>query len=148
MKVTVKGLPELKAKLGKLSAEMKGDATRRATLAGAQVFEGGIKMNIQRQGLIDTGAMIGSVEAKNTSNTEAVVGPSSEYAIYHEYGTGIYGTRGGRQTPWVYFNDRVGHFVRTRGMPASPFVRPAFDQKKGDALEAAVDVLKRAVNSV
>jgi HK97 gp10 family phage protein len=119
MKVTIKGLPELKGKLAKLSAEMRGDASRRATLAGAQVFESGIKMNIQRQGLIDTGFMLNSVTAQNTSGTEADVGPAAEYAIYHEYGTSR--------------------------MPARPYMRPAFDEGKGDALNAAVEVLKDAV---
>lgn len=122
MKMTVKGIPELQAKLAKLSAELRGDATKHAALAGAQVFEGGIKQNIQRQGLIDTGFMLGSVTAQNTSSTEAEAGSAAEYAIYHEYGTSK--------------------------MRAHPYMRPAFDEGKGDAVNAATDVLRRAVNSV
>lgn len=104
-----------------MSDELRGEATRRATLAGAQVFEGHIKVNIQRQDLIDTGFMLNSVTAESTSNTEAEAGSKAEYAIYHEYGTSK--------------------------MPARPYMRPAFDEGKDDALAAAASSLRRSIAS-
>lgn len=69
-------------------------------------------------------------------------GNDSDHAIYVEWGTGPVGkankqnlpramkerrgTPTYRTTPWTYFNNAVGHFVSTRGMPPRPFVYPAF----------------------
>ncbi|MFT8362908.1 MAG: HK97 gp10 family phage protein [Sporolactobacillus sp.] len=51
-----------------------------------------------------------------------------DYAIYVEYGTGIYATEGnGRKTPWVYWSDELGRYVYTRGMHAQPFFTPSFE---------------------
>jgi HK97 gp10 family phage protein len=50
------------------------------------------------------------------------------YAIFVEFGTGIYAVEGnGRKTPWVYYSDKLKRFVFTRGMKASPFWMPAID---------------------
>lgn len=54
----------------------------------------------------------------------------ASYAIYIEYGTGIYAVNGdGRKDGWVYYSDALGEYVFTRGMKAQPFWMPAL--KKG-----------------
>lgn len=58
----------------------------------------------------------------------AIVRVGAGYAIYVEYGTGIYATEGnGRKTPWVYWSDKLNRWVYTRGMHAQPFWNPALD---------------------
>ena len=43
-------------------------------------------------------------------------------------GTGIYAEDGtGRKTPWVYFDEKLGRYVFTRGMRAQPFFFPAVE---------------------
>lgn|GEM_PF-1762071 len=49
------------------------------------------------------------------------------YAVYVHEGTGIFHSEG-RRTPWVYFDERRGQFVVTRGIPANPFLRDAFEK--------------------
>lgn len=49
-----------------------------------------------------------------------------KYAEFIEYGTGINNIHGdGRQTPWRYYNQRLGRYVTTRGSQPYPFLRPS-----------------------
>lgn len=57
------------------------------------------------------------------------VGTNVPYAPYVEIGTGIYSSRGdGRQTPWVYFDEKLGKKVFTRGSHPHPYLKPAMDE--------------------
>lgn len=70
---------------------------------------------------ITTEIMDGGLKAKVTVD--------SEYAIFIEYGTGIYAVNGdGRKDGWVYYSDALGEYVFTRGMKAQPFWMPALKQ--------------------
>lgn len=59
-----------------------------------------------------------------------VVSVGAEYAIYVEYGTGIYATGPGgsraKKIPWSYL-DADGEWHTTKGMEAQPFWNPAID---------------------
>lgn len=59
-----------------------------------------------------------------------VVEVGAEYAIYVEYGTGIYATGPGgsraKKIPWSY-QDPDGKWHTTKGMEAQPFWNPAID---------------------
>ncbi|MEH6941525.1 HK97-gp10 family putative phage morphogenesis protein [Bacillus sp. JJ722] len=58
----------------------------------------------------------------------AKVTVGAEYAIYIEYGTGVFAVEGnGRKDPWVYYSDKYGRFVFTKGMKAQPFWMQAVD---------------------
>lgn len=61
---------------------------------------------------------------------QLIVGTDVEYAIYVEYGTGIYAEEGkGRQTPWFYYYEgKKGEpgWRRTHGQKPSKFLRRAF----------------------
>ena len=53
------------------------------------------------------------------------VGTNLEYAIYNEYGTGIYADGGkGRKSPWMY-KDKAGNVHKTRGMKPLHFLKNA-----------------------
>jgi HK97 gp10 family phage protein len=55
----------------------------------------------------------------------------ASYAIYVEFGTGIYAEKGkGRKTPWVYWSDKLNRWVWTQGMEAQPFWFPSIDTGK------------------
>ncbi|MFJ6415010.1 HK97-gp10 family putative phage morphogenesis protein [Terribacillus saccharophilus] len=52
----------------------------------------------------------------------------ANYALYVEFGTGIYAEKGnGRKDPWVYWSDKLNRWVWTRGMEAQPFWFPSID---------------------
>ncbi len=57
-----------------------------------------------------------------------VISVGAEYAVYVEFGTGIYATQGSRakKIPWVYQSDS-GEWVTTYGQPPHPFWFPALD---------------------
>lgn len=82
------------------------------------------KQNITEAGRVDTGAMRNSITHQVEGDT-CYVGTNIEYAVYHEYGTGIYTDGGGgRQTGWFYV-DAKGHGHFTRGMKPIHFLKNA-----------------------
>ncbi len=103
---------------------------------GAGVLIDGMKQRAAR----DSGEMAESVKQhivkSDLSGVEDDIGPEVSYAIYQEYGTGIYAENGnGRQTPWVY-RRKDGKFITTRGNRPHPFVRPAAREDKDKVIEA------------
>lgn len=84
------------------------------------------KSIITRESRVDTGALRNSVNHAVDMDEKCVyVGTNMEYAIYHEFGTGIYTDGGrGRQSPWAY-QDAKGNWHRTRGIKPIHFLRDA-----------------------
>jgi HK97 gp10 family phage protein len=91
---------------------------------------------------IDGGNLKNSIEVRYYNrglSAEIIVGAS--YALYVEYGTGIYAEEGnGRKTPWIYYSEKLGRFVWTRGMRAQPFWNPSLE-KAGDHFEREMNKL-------
>ena len=73
-----------------------------------------------------TGALRNSVNHQVSESEEVVyVGTNQDYAVYNEYGTGIYAEGGkGRKTPWRY-QDAKGNWHTTRGMKPIHFLKKA-----------------------
>lgn len=61
-----------------------------------------------------------------------VIEVGAEYAIFVEYGTGIYATGSGgsraKKIPWAYEDAKTGKWVWTKGQKAQPFWSPAIDE--------------------
>ncbi|HAY1336005.1 TPA: HK97 gp10 family phage protein [Staphylococcus aureus] len=80
---------------------------------------------------VDTGYLRESVtiDFKDGGFT-GVINIGSEYAIYVNYGTGIYATGAGgsraKKIPWSY-KDANGKWHTTKGQHAQPFWEPAID---------------------
>lgn len=54
------------------------------------------------------------------------IGSDTPYAPYHELGTGIYASQpGGRQSPWVYYNRKLGTYMQTKGLYPLHFLKNA-----------------------
>lgn len=76
----------------------------------------------------DDGSLTDSIEMKMLGKYNAIVTVGVHYAIYVEYGTGIYAENGnGRRTPWSYYSVKLGRYVTTKGMRAQPFWGPAVE---------------------
>ena len=75
-------------------------------------------------GTVDTGLLRDSIShAVDESNLCVYIGTDVDYAIYHEFGTGIYAEGGGgRQDPWM-FQDKDGNWHWTHGVPAKHFIQ-------------------------
>ncbi|MFJ8515331.1 HK97-gp10 family putative phage morphogenesis protein [Lysinibacillus xylanilyticus] len=77
---------------------------------------------------VDDGSLRDSIEMKMIGKYNAEVTVGAGYAIWVEFGTGIYAENGkGRKTSWTYFSTKLGRYVTTDGMKAQPFWGPAVD---------------------
>jgi len=103
-----------------------------------------VKQVITAESRVDTGAMRNSFSHQVDAGENVVyVGTNNEYALYHEYGTGIYADNGkGRQTPWVY-QDAHGEWHRTRGMKPIHMIKNGIGHHVNDFKKIAEDELKK-----
>ena len=72
--------------------------------------------------------------------SSVVIGPTAEYGIYVEFGTGSKGDSSKPHTSkkgWVYYNEKTGGFVYTTGQAPQPFLIPALYSQR-DAVIAAI----------
>lgn len=82
----------------------------------------------------DTGHLARSITSEVRAYEDTVEGrvfTPLEYAPYIEYGTGLWAENGnGRQTPWVYYDEKHDKFIYTVGQHPQPFMRPALDENR------------------
>jgi hypothetical protein len=83
---------------------------------------------------IDTGKLRNSIKVyKKNDGMAADIKATAKYALYVEYGTGIYNANGnGRNTPWMYRHYRYG-WIRTRGQKPRFFMKKAYEGILRDA---------------
>lgn len=76
---------------------------------------------------VDLGNLRDSIDARySQGGLRATVTVGANYAVYIEFGTGIYAVKGnGRKDGWTYFKN--GQFYYTKGMHAQPFWFPSLD---------------------
>ena len=88
-----------------------------------------IKANAKLLAPVDDGNLRDSIETELMNDgLTAIVRVTASYAVYVEFGTGIYAVEGnGRKTPWTYYSTKLGRFVSTEGMKPQPFWFPAID---------------------
>lgn len=90
-----------------------------------------IKSQAQALAPVDDSGLKDSIEMKMLGKYNAEVTVGANYAIWVEFGTGIYaqGPGGSRakKIPWVYYSEKLGHWVTNSGNRAQPFWGPAVD---------------------
>ncbi|MBA7515229.1 hypothetical protein ES705_07268 [subsurface metagenome] len=144
----------------KLASKGLGDREiEDALMQGGFVFEREIKKNIKSQGLIDSGNMRDSVQARpDPVDRPAVeVGPTVVYAAIHEFGgvTHPRVTARMRGFAWHMFYETGEPMWRglaltkktflTVSIPARPYMRPALDDKGKAAAEAVAVALRKII---
>lgn len=91
---------------------------------------------------VDTSNLKGSIDVEYSSDglsAHIIVG--AFYGIYVEFGTGVHAIHNdGRKTPWVYYNERYGRWIYTRGNKPQPYFYPA--------LEVAARHFEREMNKI
>ena len=119
-----------------------------------------------RKAPVDTEKLKPNIQVKDDStdtelNVKAGIFAESaiNYAIYQEYGTGIYAENGqGRQTPWLWqvksqkwadiFGIEVGQSVLWHGNQPHPFIRPAWDENKDKIEEKLRSALLKQIEVI
>lgn len=109
-------------KLAKYADDYSEDIQKRVkkiVLETAQL----IVSNAKARAAVDQGELRDSISMRILNGgLSAVIDVGAGHAVWIEFGTGIHATEGGgRSTPWVYYSDKLGRFVMTRGMAAQPF---------------------------
>jgi HK97 gp10 family phage protein len=149
--ISFEGLDEALAQIKKLAKDLPAETLKGMMKTGLRIA-GAAKVMLktpigeEEHGRVDTGNLMSSIRATKDPKTMTVTvsageGPTEgetsggeeradvQYAVYVEYGTGIYAEEGnGRQTGWIY-PDRKGELHFTRGMHPHPFMRPAAEQE-------------------
>lgn len=109
------------------------DEIKRIVIETAQIILSNAKMLAP----VDDGNLRDSIEMEiRDGGLTAVVRVTAHYAVYVNFGTGIYAENGdGRKTPWTYYSDKLGRFVTTRGQRPQEFWGPAVDLGERNFLE-------------
>jgi len=133
--------------LSKISDDMKGKTARSAISAGGFTLEKHIKLNIDKQGLRDTGRLINSVSVgdikANASGYECYVGPRGViYARIHEFGGTIVPKRA-KMLHWVDKTTGKDVFAMRAVIPARPYMRPAIDENKKEIFDAMITQISK-----
>lgn len=119
----LEGLEEMMSRLEAMEKNGK-KAMNKAIEEGAKVLEEEMKLNIQANGLILSGALLDSIEytiKRGGKSYKARVGllGNARYGIFHEFGTAK--------------------------MPARPWLEPAVIEKGDEARQVMIDYLKREI---
>ena len=139
----ITGLTDAKVVLKKQKAGLL-EIIRTAMEQGAGVIEGEAK----RRCPVDTGRLRASITTETSIDEDqviALVGTNVEYATAVEYGTGVFAEDGkGRKTPWKWKGDGKKHrgWHTTSGYPAKPFLRPAYESRKLEAMRVIAEHFK------
>lgn len=121
--VQVLNLPKFQRGITALG-KIGGDAVLGKGLdAGAFIVEGKMKQIVVEKDIVDTGALLNSISVTTLDGLTRSIGPSVEYAVYHEYGT-------------------------SRGLAARPFAAPSIIDNKGEIVDAFKVTLLRQIKRV
>ena len=143
-RMTIKGDKELLDKIAKMGTQISG-VIEDAALTGAEEFK-------ERANNLAPGPHIETDTVKKTKTfAEVEIGPDEEHWYYRFFETGT--------APHEFPPDQAGGLelmgigelivrmiVHHPGMPAQPFLRPAFDEKRKDAGNKTGDRFLEVIN--
>ena len=135
----IEGGADLSRRLLELNDKMQKKILRSAVVAGAQVVKKRAKQIARSKGIEDTGALIRNIAGKVEKQR------SPEYVQIN------IGVRHGKPNPKAKRQDDPFywhmHEFGTSKMAARPFIRPAFEETKEEALGAMVERVKKGLEN-
>ena len=140
-KLSVVGTKELNTQFGNITRAFRPPAVANLMLVGAETIAEGARDNILEQDLVDTGDMYDAVSAYKINQYSAGVKVDSVYGATHEFGLEKQPiTDRQRRFFWARYTETKEKMWLalalsvTYTIPARPYLRPAIDEKKHDAL--------------
>lgn len=130
--------------LDRIEKAGKGDTTQRALMAGGFIIEAFTKINIAKQGLIQTSDLINSIGVYDATPRSVYVGSRGVvYAAIHEFGGVIHP----RYAKYLAWKSKTGEwiFAKSVTIPARPYLRPAVDENKGHTMDAIRETIAREI---
>jgi phage gpG-like protein len=147
--LTVVNLTEFQGQLKRLQTAARGEAVKRAALAGGHVIEAYAKINVEKTfsgkstGGAGLGGSIQTEVTKSTANSaEVSVGPTVVYGRIQELG-GIIKPVHAKMLSWV--EDGVRIFANLVRIPPRPYLRPAADEHENEIREAVGESLREDI---
>ena len=144
-KMKVIGYQEVHDKFGRILKAFSPPQTAQLMLHGAEVMAEAVRDNILAQELVDSGDLYDSIEAYIINQYAAGVKTDLVYAAVHEFGLENQPiTEKQRRFFWAMFastNDDMWKALalsQTYTIPARPYMRPAIDENKDEALDAVM----------
>ena len=135
----IEGGADLSRRLLELNDKLQKKILRSAVVAGAQVVKKRAKQIARSKGIEDTGALIRNIAGKVEKQR------SPEYVQIN------IGVRHGKPNPKAKRQDDPFywhmHEFGTSKMAARPFIRPAFEETKEEALGAMVERVKKGLGN-
>jgi HK97 gp10 family phage protein len=135
--VTIEGGAELLAALRRAGADVDGELES-AALIGAAVIEAAAER------LAPGPYLEKEVSEREKGRVTVDIGPDEDHWHYRFFETGAAPHRI-TGNPWLAWDDVVVRSVDHPGMAAQPFMRPAFDQKRGEAADAFGEALRKVL---
>ena len=134
--VEIKNVDKLVAKLDNLSRLQLEQALNKACLI--------VENEAKKLCPVDTGQLRSSI-THEVVEKEGRVGTNVEYALYVEYGTGLFAANGdGRQERWSY-QDGEGNWYSTIGQQPQPFLHPALNNNREQVLQTIKDEASKEI---
>jgi HK97 gp10 family phage protein len=136
--VKVEGLRELGEKLRRMDAKMQKRVAPRATSRASQIVKKAAIRQVDANPSIETGSLRGAIVTKKVPKSET----QDTSAHYVTFRTKQSGRAKGKQrtAPHARFIE-----YGTVKMQAEPVLRPAFDQKAGEAQQEMIKVIREMV---
>ena len=124
MSIEISGLEDIEVKLDSLAQHIGLENNLKKACA---LVERSAKQKAPK----GNGELRRSITSK-VDDTKGVIFTPLEYAPYVEYGPGLFAEEEGRQdVPWHYQDDE-GNWHSTNGMKPHPFLRPAWEENRGE----------------
>ena len=145
--IEITGLAELKKQLEKLPANIEKNITRGALRAGAKVFQDRAKElcpvgktgNLKNSIKIKTSAKNGKISA------QVVAGDKKAYYVHMVEGGTIAHMIAPKKSKSLFVAGLLRQLVDHPGAKRQPFMRPAFDEKQRESLDATAAYLKKRI---
>lgn len=107
--------------ISKLEQYTQGEKIKKALTAAAEV----VRDDAVENAPVDSGRLAGSITT-TVEDTTALIGPTAEYGIYVEFGTGALGDSSVAHTTKKYWRyKKGGRWYTTSGQKPQPFMVPA-----------------------
>lgn len=141
--VTIQGDKELRAKFKRLDAITQSRMLRNAVFAGLLP----ITNEAQRLAPYKSGTLRRSIHPEIVTEREGYVegatGTDVEYAAQREFG----GVIEAKNAPYLVFRTADGKLIRTKKVmqAATPYMRPAFDNKRNEAVDEVAEALNEQI---
>ena len=152
VKTEVIGYKDFDKKMKALAYAVRPQVGLAESLAdGAQVIADAAKHHAARQGLYETYALIDSIEPVKVNQYRVDVRVGVPYGAVHEYGGTFTITDRQRRFFWAKYaetNDDMWKALalsKTYTIPPRPYLRPAIDEHKQAAIQAAGDSVRAIV---